>query len=72
MFITQLQQLSGRAPRQTHLDEPISDEVDLKGRAWSALDVVALGVFTLEQAAAFYQVDPSIIAQYESKWRALR
>lgn len=72
MFITQLQQLAGRLPTKAHLEEPLSREVDLQGKAWSALDVVALGVLDLRQAAAFYQIDVATLEQYKPQWQALR
>lgn len=58
------------APKQR--EEPIGIHAEGKSRTWSALDVIARGTLTREQALAIYSVTEEDLALFEPRWRDLR
>jgi hypothetical protein len=58
------------APKQR--EEPISIYAESKSRTWSALDVIARGTLTREQALTVYKVTEEDLSLFEPRWRDLR
>lgn len=58
------------APKQH--DEPIGFHAESKSRTWSALDIIARGTLTREQAITAYRVSEQDFALFEPRWRDLR
>ena len=70
-MITQLLTLSGTySPVQ--LEEPLPYETVRMSRTWSALDMVALGIFAREKALQVYGVTVEDLQAYEKQWLASR
>ena len=66
-MITQLLTLSGSySPKQ--LEESVPYEVERMSRTWSALDMVAIGVFSREKALQVYGVTQEDLQAHERQW----
>jgi hypothetical protein len=53
-------------------EEPVCTLAESKSRTWSALDIIARGTLTREQALTVYKITEEDLALFEPRWCDLR